>query len=65
MAGISAELQARGREMDEQRKVPDQTAPITIPDDKERRGQEILAKIRERGAQEAARKAEMEREPSE
>ena len=38
---------------------------ITIPDDKERRGQEILAKIRERGAQEAARKAEMEREPSE
>jgi len=64
MAGISAELQARGREMEEQRKVPDQTAPITIPGDVERRRDEILAKIRERGAAEAQRQAEMERQPS-
>jgi len=70
MAEINAELQARDREMTEELKVQDNKAEelvseITIPDDKERRGQEILAKIRERGAQEAARKAEMEREPSE
>jgi hypothetical protein len=70
MAEINAELQARDREMAEELKVQESKAQelvseITIPDDKEARRTEILAKIRERGALEAAQKVEMEREPSE
>jgi len=70
MADINAELQAREREMGEERKALENksealVSEITIPADENARAQEILEMMRKRKEEEAAQKAEMEREPSE
>ena len=70
IAEIRIELEARDREMAEQRKAQESKAqeevvPIEILDENTRRSREVMEIIRQRQEADAARKAEMEREPSE
>ena len=65
MAEINAELQARDREMAEERKAQEEVVPIEILDENTRRSREVMKIFRQRQEADAARKAEMEREPSE
>ena len=65
MAEIKIELEARDREMAEERKAKGVESQIEIPGAPTSRAEEIIELIRKRKEEEAARKAEMEREPSE
>jgi len=70
IAEIRIELEARDREMAEQRKAQESKAqeevvPIEILDENTRRSREVMEIIRQRQEADAARKAEMEREPGE
>ena len=75
IAEIKIELEARDRELAEARKALESkseegkgealVSEITIPLADNARAQEIMELIRQRKEEEAARKAEMEREPSE
>ena len=65
MAEIKTELEARDREMAEERKAKGLESPIEIPGAPTGRAEEIIELIRQRQEAFAARKAEMEREPSE
>ena len=65
MTQISAAWKARNREMSEGRKARGLESEIEVPNASTARAQEITEMIRKRTEEEAARKAEMEREPSE
>lgn len=65
LAEIKIELEARNREMAEERKAKGLESQIEIPGAPTSRAEEIIELIRKRKEEEAARKTEMEREPSE
>jgi hypothetical protein len=65
MAELKIELEARDREMAEERKAKGLDSQIEIPGAPTGRAEEIIELIRQRQEALDARKAKMEREPSE